>query len=263
MLLLVAVSAVAGIIGTGIGGIIGVFFGNKNEKTLSGVLGFASGVMLSIVCFDLLPQAIFISKNLFFVIAALLGGVLMVLLLSYIVDKYTIYRKSSVSANNSLVTLSGAELASPSGNSLYRAGIIMFLAISLHNFPEGMAIGSGGYSNQANGIMLAILIAIHNVPEGMSIASPLVAGGMGKAKSVILCAISGVFTMFGGMAGYLLSSFSSLFTALSIAFAAGAMLYVTFGEILPEAIIVNKGRSPSSLVIVGIIVGLLLSTLLA
>lgn len=264
MFVLVLVSAIAGIVGTGIGGIVGVFFGRKNEKTLSGVLGFASGVMLSIVCFDLLPQAIFMSNSLCFVIASLLGGVIMVLLLGCFVDKYTEYRKKDIKTHDNLLDLNYLEVPPTSGNtSLYRAGIIMFLAISLHNFPEGMAIGAGGYTNQANGIMLGMLIALHNVPEGMSISSPLVAGGMNKVKAVLLTAISGAFTLLGGIVGYLISSFSVLFTALSIAFAGGAMLYVTFGEIIPEALNLNKGHASSIFVIVGIIVGLLISTLLA
>lgn len=261
MVILVAISAVAGIVGTGIGGVLGVFFGAKTKKTLGGVLGFASGVMLSIVCFDLLPHAIFIAKNFFFVIATVLSGVLMVMLMRYFVDKYSSANKNSIAPI--LAAQSNVSSATLSHSSLYRAGIVMFLAISLHNFPEGMAITSSGYNNQTSGILLGALIAIHDIPEGMSIASPLVAGGMDKTKTVFLTALSGAFTLLGGIVGYLISSISPIFTALSIAFAAGAMLDVTFGELLPEALNANKGYLTSVFVIVGIIVGLILSTLLS
>ena len=258
MLILIFISAIAGIVGTGLGGVVGVFFGTK-PKTLNGVLGFASGIMLSIVCFDLLPEALFISKNIFFVVAATLGGVLMVMLLRLFVDK-----KNNNSTSDDLLVNKSNEISLNATNkaSLYRAGIIMFLAISLHNFPEGMAISSGGYENQTSGIMIGLLIALHNIPEGMSIASPLIGGGMKRTKAVLLTALSGAFTLLGGIVGYLISSFSPLFRALSVAFAGGAMLDVTFGELLPEAMNLGKGYVTSFFVIVGIIIGLILTTIL-
>lgn len=264
MLIILAISAGAGIIGTGLGGLIGIFFGSKSEKALSGILSFSAGVMISIVCFDLIPEAITISQNIYFVLAATASGILMVVVIGNIVDKLNINRKKILAEKKNIANMVCLQpnLIQNGTNSLYRAGLVMLLAIALHNLPEGMAIGAGSSYNQTKGAMLALLIAIHNIPEGMSIAAPLCAGGMNKVKAVLLASVSGGATILGGIIGYLISSVNLLFTAISLAFAGGAMLFVTFGEIIPEAISADKNRSFAFFTIIGILFGIYLCYLL-
>ncbi len=264
MLNILIISAGAGIIGTGLGGLIGIFFGSKSEKALSGILSFSAGVMLSIVCFDLIPEALSISQNIYFVLAATASGILMVVVIGYWVDKINCNRKNSIEAKNKITNIACVDpaLSRNGKSSLYRAGLVMLLAIALHNLPEGMAIGAGSSVSQVRGSMLGLLIAIHNIPEGMSIAAPLCAGGMGKAKSVLLASLSGASTVIGGLIGYLISSVNMFFTAISLAFAGGAMLFVTFGEIIPEAVSADKNRSFAFFTIIGILVGIFLCNLL-
>ena len=144
--------------------------------------------------------------------------------------------------------------------SLFIAGIVMASAIALHNVPEGMTIGASYASN--NGVMgsaalvLAVLIGLHNIPEGMAVSVPLIAGGMPKWKSVLITASSGVPTMIGALLGFLLGEIGPLGLAISLGFASGAMLYVVFGEILPQAILMYHSKLPSFSAIVGILVGL-------
>ena len=138
----------------------------------------------------------------------------------------------------------------------------MLSAIALHNLPEGLAIGSGASHDTQLGMTLAILIALHNIPEGMSIAVPLVAGGMKKGKVALLTALSGAPTLLGGLLGAVLGNMGNFMVASSLGIAAGAMLYVTYCEILPEVILLNKGRRPALFTIGGIIFGLVITRIM-
>ena len=261
---LIILSGIAGIVGTGVGGVFGVFFSGKSERMLSCVLSFAAGVMVSIVCFDLIPESYNTGGNIFLTIASIIAGVCLIYLLNYIVDKVTIAKESKVETHTTLSemrhTASVTNNESGAKKSLLKAGIIMYIAIALHNFPEGMAIGAGQLVS--NGTALAIMIAIHNMPEGMSISAPLAAGGMGKTKACILTALSGAPTIIGAIIGLLLGQANPLMLAMVTAFAGGAMLYVIFGEILPESVLIHKGKSPTIFTLVGLILGYLMTELL-
>ena len=107
-------------------------------------------------------------------------------------------------------------------------------------------------------LVLAILIGLHNIPEGMAVSVPLISGGMAKWKSVLITALSGVPTIIGALLGYLLGDIGALGLAISLGFASGAMLYVVFGEILPQAILMYHSKLPAFSAIIGILVGLLI-----
>ncbi|MDE5548027.1 MAG: ZIP family metal transporter, partial [Clostridia bacterium] len=108
------------------------------------------------------------------------------------------------------------------------------------------------------GFIMAILIGLHNIPEGMAVSVPLISGGMGKAKAVSLTALSGLPTVFGALLGYLLGGINSIMLVLSLGFASGAMLYVVFGELMPEAILMWKSKLPALSLFVGLLAGFLL-----
>jgi len=138
----------------------------------------------------------------------------------------------------------------------------MACAIALHNVPEGMTIGASYASNDgvmgSAALVLAILIGLHNIPEGMAVSVPLISGGMGKGKAVLITALSGVPTILGALLGYLLGDIGAVGLAMSLGFASGAMLYVVFGEILPQAILMYHSKLPAFSAIIGILAGLLI-----
>ncbi|MBE5760858.1 MAG: ZIP family metal transporter [Clostridiales bacterium] len=261
----------AGVVGTGLGGLIGALLEKDSNRTVSLLLSFAGGVMLSVVCFDLVVEAIETNVGVLTVIGAIAAGVAIIYLLNYLIDKKTNPEVPHIDENHPKTADDLDELIhsdhleqhyakNDKKFSLFIAGIVMASAIALHNVPEGMTIGASYASN--NGVMgsaalvLAVLIGLHNIPEGMAVSVPLIAGGMPKWKSVLITASSGVPTMIGALLGFLLGEIGPLGLAISLGFASGAMLYVVFGEILPQAILMYHSKLPSFSAIVGILVGL-------
>ena len=137
----------------------------------------------------------------------------------------------------------------------------MASAIALHNLPEGMTIGAS-FANtkgslEGSALILSILIGLHNIPEGMAISVPLINGGVKRRKAILITAISGAPTIIGALIGYYIGDIGVLGLALSLSFASGAMLYVTFGEIIPQSILMYRSKLPAFSVILGILVGLI------
>ena len=241
---LLVTTAIAGIAGTGLGGLIGAMLQKDSNRTVSLLLSFAGGVMLSVVCFDLITEAIATNVGLFVVIAAIAFGVTVIYLLNDWIDRKTNPEVPHIDANHPKTADDLDELIhsdhyqhhhSNKDNkfALFVAGVVMACAIALHNLPEGMTIGASYASN--NGVMgssalvLAILIGLHNIPEGLAVSVPLISGGMGKSKAVLLTALSGAPTIIGAVLGFWLGDIGMLGLALSLGFASGAMLYVVFG----------------------------------
>ena len=270
---LIVTTAIAGVAGTGLGGIIGAMLQKDSNRIASILLSFAAGVMLSVVCFDLVTEAIETNIGIYFVIFSIALGVAVIYILNYIIDLKTNPEIPHIDENHPKTADALDELIhsdhfehhqSRQDNkvSLFIAGVIMACAIALHNVPEGMTIGASYASN--NGVMgssalvLAILIGLHNIPEGMAVSVPLISGGMGKAKAVFITAMSGVPTIIGALLGYMIGELGALGLALSLGFASGAMLYVVFGEIVPQSILMYHSKLPAFSTIFGMLVGLLI-----
>ena len=251
---IIILSLLAGVVGMGLGGVITAVFGNRTEKMLSIFLSLAGGVMVSIVLIELIPEAIEYSNIWVAVIGIALGAV-MVLVLNNVMDRGT--SKSNSKLHESYAEFFHSEGITDSKKSMLRSGMIMLFAIALHNIPEGLAMGAAGYHDAALGITLALMIGLHNIPEGMAISAPLISGGLSKAKPLMLVTLTGATTVVGAIAGVLIGGISDLALALSFAVAGGAMLYVVFGEILPQSIVTNKDKVPAIFALVGIVVGLL------
>ena len=240
----------------GFGGLVTAVFGSRTEKMISIFLSLAGGVMVSIVLIELIPEAIEYSSILIAVIGLILGA-LMVLVLNNIMDKISKTDKSESKLHESYADFFHSSEMIDNKKSMLRSGMIMLFAIALHNIPEGLAMGAASYHDAALGFTLAIMIGLHNIPEGMAISAPLISGGFSKVKTLILVMLTGATTVVGAVAGVFIGGISDIALALSFSVAGGAMLYVVFGEILPQSIVTNKDRMPAIFALVGIIVGLL------
>jgi len=111
-------------------------------------------------------------------------------------------------------------------NSLLKTGIIVAIGLAIHNFPEGLAIGSGFGASIKLGLSLAIAICFHDIPEGISMAVPMKNGGIKASKVIFYVVLSGVTTGVGAFFGALVGGISQSVIAMCLAFAAGAMIYI-------------------------------------
>ena len=270
---LLITTALAGIGGTGLGGIVGALLQKDSRRTVSLLLSFAGGVMLSVVCFDLVTEAIETQMGIWAVVGAIAFGVAVTYFLNYLIDKKTNPEVPHIDENHPKTADDLDELIhsdhlkehyarKDSKLGLFVAGIVMASAIALHNVPEGMTIGASYASNDGvmgnAALILAVLIGLHNIPEGMAVSVPLISGGMPKWKAVVITAASGIPTVLGALLGYALGEIGPMGLTLSLGFASGAMLYVVFGEILPQSYLMYHSKLPAFSAIVGILVGLLI-----
>lgn len=271
------VTLISGAGGTGLGGFIGALFKSESNRTISLLLAFAGGVMTAMVCFDLLAEAEEAASQIaehgvVLVIFAVALGVAVVYLLNHLIDRKT-RKEVSHTANehhpethddiDELVHadhLNMHKRHNDSRLSLFVAGVVMACAIALHNIPEGMTIGASFAVSDnlmwGTGMIMAVLIGLHNIPEGMAVAVPLISGGTGRVKATLLTAACGLPTVLGAWLGFWLGDIGPLGLTMSLGFASGAMLYVVFGEIMPESYLIYRSKLPAFAVMVGLALGM-------
>ncbi|MFA5088627.1 MAG: ZIP family metal transporter [Candidatus Omnitrophota bacterium] len=228
---------------TAIGALPVFFFKKIEEKWYSSMLGFSAGVMLAATFFSLLLPALGRGHILQVVIGFALGSVFV-----EIADKYIPHEHF----------LKGKE-----GSASHLRKLFLFiLAMTIHNFPEGLSVGVGfGSGDIQKAIALAIGIGIQNIPEGAAVALPLKAEGYSSKYSFGVSVLSGMVEPIGGMLGVLLVILSAQILPVALAFAAGCMLYVISGEIIPESHRKENGKLATFWLIVGFIIMMILDNI--
>lgn len=271
---------IAGVGGTGLGGILGALVRTESNRIVSLLLSATSGVMISIVCFELMvesleaAQSVFSDGAVFVVCIAVLVGMAVVFLLNWLIDKRTegevphtassLHPKTHDNIDElSLIDHYNQHLKEHAPKrELWVAGVVIACAIALHNIPEGMSIGASYNIDTEGGVsmalILAVLIGLHNIPEGMAVSVPLVAGGMKRIKAALLTAASGAPVVLGAWLGYWIGDIGAIGLAASLGFASGAMLYVVFGEIIPQAVLMYRSKVPAFFVIIGMLIGMII-----
>ncbi len=223
---------------TALGALIVCFFKEINNKLLNTILGFSAGVMLAAAFWSLLEPSINLSQELGYIAWLLpaigfITGSLFVLLSDKFLDKML---KNKKYGQNS--------------SSLKRS-ILLIAAITIHNIPEGMAVGVafGGIASGVPGmtlisaIMLALGIGIQNFPEGAAVSLPLRSEGYSRFKSFMIGQASALVEPVSAIIGVILVIYIRNMLPFLLAFAAGAMITVVARELLPEAIMSNKNLS--------------------
>ena len=233
-----------GTFGTTLGGILGIIIKKHSNKFLSFILAFASGLMMAVICFDLIPEALEIS-NLFMVIVGNILGIIAMIGCDLLVEK---------KFNKNIKPRKGK-------NSLLKTGIIVSIGLAIHNFPEGLAIGSGFEASVKLGFSLALAICLHDIPEGISMAVPMKQGGMKISKVLFLVILSGITTGIGAFFGAIIGSISEQIIAICLSFASGAMLYIVSGELVPEYNQLYHGRMTALGNMIGFLIGIFATTL--
>ncbi|TDT62379.1 ZIP family metal transporter [Fonticella tunisiensis] len=224
--------------GTGAGAVIATGFRKSNNIVMSSIMSIAAGLMLAVVAFDLIPEAILMG-GLNITLFGILFGVAFVTILDIFLPHTKVLKKYGRHVKTAL---------------------LLGIGLAAHNFPEGLAIGSGFMGGQSLGIELALVIGLHDIPEGAAVAAPLMQSGLGRIKIILLTVLTALPTAVGALAGGILGNISKIFITLCLGFAAGTMLYIVCGELIPESKDLFKGIFSTISTIIGVILGLIITS---
>lgn len=236
---------------TGLGALPALFFKEVKQRTLYIMLGGAAGVMLAATAFSLVVPGIqygnqiWPGKGIFVVAIGMLVGALFLEL----ADRYL---------PHSHFTEQSSELV----GSLRKIWLFI-TAITLHNLPEGMAVGvSFGSGDWHNGLGIAFAIGLQNIPEGLAVALPLVGLGYSRKQALLIATLTGLVEPIGGFLGVASVTVFYPLLPIGMAFAAGAMLFVITDDIIPETQSKGKARSATFAVMIGFVIMMMLDNMI-
>ncbi len=232
-------------------GAVPVFFTkNVSQKLLDVMLGFAAGIMLSATCFSLVMPSIEYGGGDFKAVIITSVGIILGAFIIDMIDKFSPHehlidkRREGVSSSLSQIWL-------------------FIIAITIHNFPEGMATGVGfGTENIGDGLALALGIGIQNMPEGLAVALSLMREKYSVRYAFIVAAITGLVEPVGAVLGFGLVNIFKPVLPVVLASAAGAMLFVICDEIIPETHSKGYEREATYGIIFGFVIMMVLDILL-
>lgn len=252
----VFLSIVFVVLGLVLGGIFAIFVGKKSEKTLCIAENCASGFMLAVVFFDLMPQS-FEYAGIFLNTIGLLLGIVTILLINAISSNNlcTNLSKYAIIKNTEAKLCRLERTNNKKRGNLIKSGYTTLIAVAIHNIPEGIAIGSLASQNLA--MSTAILIALHNIPEGLAMCLPLAKIGIKWYKNLFFAVLTGLATALGAIFGYAFSNINEQVISLFLAFSAGAMLQIVFGDIL----LAEDNKKGAGYLMFGLVVGMIISKL--
>lgn len=245
-----AASILAGL-ATGVGALPALFFKNISQNLFNSMLGAAAGVMLAATAFSLLVPGLAYGNALWegmgiYIIAA---GMLVGAIFLHFADKQLPHVSFESAADTQLDSMKKIWL--------------FIIAITIHNFPEGMSVGvSFGTGELKNGIVLAVAIALQNIPEGLAVALPLVGLGYNKWRAIGVATLTGLVEPIGGLLGITMVTVFEPVLPIAMGFAAGAMLFVISEEIIPETHAAGRSRYATFALMLGFIIMMVLDNLL-
>ena len=232
-------------------GAVPVFFTkNVSQKLLDVMLGFAAGIMLSATCFSLVMPSIEYGGGDFKAVMITSAGIVLGAFIIDMIDKFSPHehlidkRREGVSSSLSQIWL-------------------FIIAITIHNFPEGMATGVGfGTENIGDGLARALGIGIQNMPEGLAVALSLMREKYSVRYAFIVAALTGLVEPVGAVLGFGLVNIFKPVLPVVLASAAGAMLFVICDEIIPETHSKGYEREATYGIIFGFVIMMVLDILL-
>ncbi len=237
---------------TGIGGLIAFHKRAKSKVFLTFALGFSAGVMIYVSFVEIMPKAIASLSEIFepktgyiYAVIAFFVGMGFIALIDWIIPEAENPHEIPDETNDER-----------DKKNLMRMGLFSALAITIHNFPEGLATFVAAMDSLSLGISIAIAIALHNIPEGIAVAVPIYQATGSKKKAFCYAFASGLAEPIGAVIGYfaLRAIFSDMTFGLVFAFVSGIMIYISLDELLPTAEKYGKHH----IAITGVILGMVL-----
>ena len=236
---------------TGVGALPAFFFKNVSDKILNTMLGGAAGVMLAATSFSLIVPGIEYGDQIcpgygvYIVVFGMLFGAVFL----DRIDKWLPHEHFVM----------GHEGPSSALKRIW----LFIIAITIHNFPEGLAVGVGfGTGDIRAGTSLAVGIGLQNMPEGLAVAMPLIGLGYARWRAVGIATLTGLVEPIGGFLGVAAVTYFHPILPFGLAFAAGAMLFVISDEIIPETHSKGKSRLATFGVMIGFVLMMAMDNLL-
>jgi len=205
------ISAMATVLGA-----LPLFFITKlSEKWKDITIAFTAGIMVAATMFGLIPQSIE-ESNIWMMTLGLLTGIIVLDLLERNIPHIDVEKGKGIS-------------------SFDNKSLLVIIALFIHNIPEGLSTGFSYASvNEALGPMIAIAIGAQNVPEGLILAVFLLNSKVTKAKAFLVVLVTGLVEVISAVIGYFTASYIDSLIGYGLAFAAGAMLFIVYKELIPE-----------------------------
>lgn len=241
---------------TGLGGLFVLLFRKTNVKFLSVALGFSAGVMIYISFVEILIEVkVHLVKSMgekngeWLVLFAFFAGIMLIALIDKLIPE--------PENPHEVHKIEEADICVMSNKSqkLMKTSMLTALAVTVHNFPEGLATFVSGISEPKLGIAIAIAVAIHNIPEGIAVAIPVYCATGSRRKAFLMSLLSGLTEPLGAILAFLFLApfindvvFGLLFAAI-----AGIMVFISLDELLPTA----REYGEHHLSIFGLIAGML------
>lgn len=213
----VFVGSLISALSTGLGAVPILFMRNVTHRLRDVLLAYAAGIMTSASVYNLIPEAIQHSN--WFVLSA---GILLGCLILLVMEMY----------------IPHADLEDPDSKTfqLESKSFLIIAAITLHNLPEGLSVGVSYASETHNlGNLIAFSIGLQNAPEGFIVALFLVSQNIGRFKALGIATLTGAVEIITSLIGFYLSSWVNGLVPYGLAFAAGAMMFIVYKELIPES----------------------------
>ncbi len=233
-LLIVLLSMSVCMAGTMTGATIGVIIKRPSRKLIAMMMSLAGGLMLAVIVFELIPEAVR-KINIFYTVLFYVMGLCVIILIDLLTDD-----------------------EGHQGKNYKKMALVTALGLMLHNLPEGIIMGGGFALNQTLGAQMSLIIAIHDIPEGIAVAAPLMASGVKSYKILLFAFLTSLPTAIGAFIGVILGNVSEFSLGASLAIASGIMMYVVFGELIPESNRLSQGIGTSLVVILALTLGYLM-----
>ena len=233
--------------GTGLGGLIAIIR-RPGKRSYGFLMGITAGVMISLSFLELVNEAWELAGWVTATIGFGLGAIFM-----FVLDRYAPhirFDEKEVPCDENEPPRRGMRIGfgrgrrrggmmsrqnNPLDYSLVKTGMLLAVGITIHNLPEGIAVGAGYLTNPKFGIFIAMAILLHNIPEGLATALPLCKAGMNRRDALLVAFLSGLAEPIGALlASLFLINFTKLLPG-ALAFAGGVMVFITLDELIPTA----------------------------